>query len=126
MTCLFDGLTSLTLDGLHINLIESLHKELTVFRIHNSLHRSTQYLDIVFLQYTTLIEFNTTIQCSLSAKGQQDTVRTFFLYDTFYKKRLDWQEIDLVGNTLRSLHGSDIRIDEHRLHTLLTQRLQCL
>ena len=41
LTGLGDILASLTLDGLHTDLVEFLHEEFTVFRIHNGLHGRT-------------------------------------------------------------------------------------
>ena len=123
---LFYRITRLALDGLHINLVEFLHEEVTVFRIDNGLNRSTQYLDAIFFQYSFLVEFHTTVQRRLSTKRQQDTIRTLLFDDAFYKLRSNRLEIHSISNILTGLHRSDIRIDKYRVDTLFLQRLQRL
>ena len=123
---IFNIITGLTLDGLHANLVELFHEELAVFSIHDSLHRSTQHLHVVFLQYTTLIQLNTTVQCRLSTEGQQDAVWMFLGNNLLYEIWLYRQEIDFVGNALRRLDCGNIRIDEHSLDAFLAKRFQSL
>ena len=79
--CSFDALASFALDGLYADLVESFYEEFTVFRIDDGLHGGSQHADPVFLQNPTLEEFNTAVECSLAAKGEQDAVRTFLFYD---------------------------------------------
>ena len=96
---LLDVLASLTLDGLHVDFIQLLYEELTVLSIHDSLNRSTQYLDIIFLQDALAIEFHTTVEGSLTTEAEEDTVWLLLLDNTLYEVRLHWQEVNLVGNT---------------------------
>ena len=126
LASLLYGLTSLTLDGLYIYLVELLYEKLTVFGVYNSLYGSTKYLYIIFLKHATLVEFHTTVECCLSTESEQDAVRALFLDDTLYEIRLHRQVVDLVCYTLRSLHGSNVRIDKHCLHSLLTQCFKSL
>ena len=126
LTCLFDGLASLALDGLHANLVEFLHEELAVLRVDDGLHRRTQHLDAILLEHAALIQFHATVQCRLTTKGQQDAVRTFLLDDTLHEVRLHRQEIYLVGHTLRGLHRGNVRINQHRFDALFLQGFQGL
>ena len=126
LTGISDIITSLTLDGLHANLVEFPDKQFTVLSIHDSLHGRTQHFHTIFLQHATLIEFHTAVQRRLSTKGQEDAVWTFLLDDPLHEIRLHGQEVDLIGYTLGGLHRSDIRIDKHRLDALLAECLQGL
>ena len=126
LTHLLYILTGLAADGLDINLLEFLNKQFTVFRVHDGLYRSTQHLDVVFLEHATLIQLHTTVEGCLSSKTEQDSVWTLLLNDALHKIGLYWQEINLVCDTLGSLHCSNIGIDKHRGDTFLAQRLQRL
>ena len=122
----FHRLYRLADGSLHRNFIELLHKEVAVFGVHNSLDRGTQHLHAILLQHTFLIQFGTTVQCSLSAKCQQDAVGALLLDNLLNKIRSYGQEIHFICNTLRSLNRSDVRIYQHRADTFFTQRLQRL
>ena len=89
----------LALDGLYVNLIELLNEQLAVFCIHNSLHRSSQYTSVIFLEHTCLIQSHTAVKRSLSAKRQQHTVGAFFSDYLFYKIRSYRKEINLICHT---------------------------
>ena len=92
---------------------------LTVFGIHDGLYRRTQHLDVVLLEYTTLIKFHTAVQSRLTAEGQQNAVRTFFGNHLLNEVRLNRQEVDFIGYAFRRLHRSDVGIDKHRTDALL-------
>ena len=96
---LLDVLASLALDGLHVDFIQLLYEELTVLSIHDSLNRSTQHLDIIFLQDALAIEFHTTVEGSLTTEAEEDSVWLLLLDNTLYEVWLHWQEVNLVGNT---------------------------
>ena len=51
----FDIPASMALDGLHVDFIELLHEQFTVFRVDDSLYRSSEHLHAVFLQDSFLI-----------------------------------------------------------------------
>ena len=123
---LLNVLTGFALNGLHANFIETAHKEFTVFGVDDGLHGCTEHAHAVTFKNAALVEFHTAVQRRLSAKGQQDAVGTFFLDDSLNEIRLHGEEINLVGHTLRGLHGCDVRVDEHRLYAFLAQGLQCL
>ena len=116
----------LALDGLNTNLVETLHKEVTVFGVDDSLHRCTQHLDTIFLQHTLLIEFHTAVQGCLSAKTQEDAVRPFLLDDALHELRCHRLEIHRIGHILRGLYCGDVGVDEHRVNAFFLQRLQSL
>ena len=103
---------------LQLNLVEFLDEEVTVFRIHDSLDAGSQHLDAVFLQRAIQIQFRTAIQGSLSAECQQDTVRTLLLDNLCHEVSRHGLKIHLVGNTLRSLDGGNVRIDQHTGYSL--------
>ena len=119
-------LASLALDGLHIDFVQALHKQLAVFGIDDGLYGSAQHADTVSFQHTALIQLHAAVECRLPAKREQDAVGTLLLDDFLYEVGLDWQEIHFVGHALRGLHGSDIGVDEHRLDALFPQCLQSL
>ena len=87
-----------------------LHEQVTVFRVHDSLYRCTKYFPPYLSRIPLCVEFRTAVQCSLSAECQQDTVRTFFLDNFFYKISSYGKEIHFIGNSFRSLNGCDVRV----------------
>jgi len=58
--------------------------------------------------------------------SEQDTVRTLFLDDALHKLGRHGLEIHGVSDILRGLHRRNIGVNQHRMNTLLLQRLQCL
>ena len=122
----FHAFHSVALRSFHGYFIQLLHKEVTVFRVHDSLYRSTQHTYAIFLQSSVQVKLRTAVQCSLSAESQQDAVRLFFLDDFFYEIRSYRQEVNFIGNTFRCLDCSNIRIYQYRTHTFFTQSLQSL
>ena len=124
--CFFNRFTGVALDGFHVNLVQFLHEEFAVFCVNDCLNGRAKHLYVIFLQNLLLIESHTAVQCSLSTKCQEDALRLFLLDDLFYKKRCHGQEINLVGNTLGSLHRGNIGIDEHRFDALFLQCFQSL
>ena len=125
-TCILGILHRLALDGLHLDLVQFLHKKLAVFRVDDSLYGSTQHAHIVFLQNATLIKLHTAVQGRLAAKGEEDTVGTFLLDDFLHKERSDRQEVNLVCHTFTGLHRRNVRIDQHRVDAFFFQSLQRL
>ena len=123
---LLDGEACLALDGLDIYLVQTLHEEFAVFGVDNRLHGCTKYLHAVFLQRAVLVKRHTTVEGSLSAKGEQNAVGALFLYHLGYEERGDGQEINLVCYALAGLHRGDIRVDEHCVDTFLAQGFQRL
>ena len=103
-----------------------MHEELTILRVHNGLHRCTQYLDIVFLQDTTLVERHTAVQRGLPTKGQQDAIRPLLLDHLLHEEGGYRKEIDRIGHALGGLHCRDVGVDQDGLNTLLTDRFQRL
>ncbi len=99
--------------SLHLDFVQFLHEQITVFCIHDSFYRCTKHLYSVFIKNTLCVEFRTAIQRSLSAECQQDTIRTFFLDNFFYKISIYGKEIHFIGNTFRSLNGCDVRVYQY-------------
>ena len=123
---LLNSRAGLTLDGLHIYLVEFLHEEVAVLSIDNGLNGSTQHLDTIFLQDTLFVEFHTAVQRRLTTERQQDAVRTLFLNDALHELGRHGLEIHSVSDILRGLHRCNIGVNQHRMNTLFLQRLQCL
>ena len=103
-----------------------MHENLTVFRIYNSLYRGTENFYAIFLKNSIFVKGDTAVQCRLSTKGKHNAIRTFFFDDFLYKIRSDRQEVNLVGNAFRSLHGSDVRVDKNGVDTFFFQSFECL
>ena len=123
---LFYILAGFTLDGLYINFIKLLHKEFTVFSVHNGLNGRAENFHSIFFQHSRTVKLHTAVEGCLTPEAQQDAVGAFFLDDTLHKIGLYGQEIYLIGNALRSLDSCNVGIDEHRLDALFTQSFQCL
>ena len=95
---------------LQADLVQLLHKQVAVLCVHDGLYRGTQHLYAILLQHASLIQFRATVQCSLSAKRQQNAVGTLLLDDFGYEVGGYRLEIDLVGNTFRGLNGSNVGV----------------
>ena len=66
---LLNVLTSLTLDGLYVDLIQTLHKKLAVFCVHDGLDGCAKNADIILLKNTVLIELDAAVESCLAAEG---------------------------------------------------------
>ncbi len=110
---IFHAFYSLAHRSLHLNLIQFLHEQVTVFCVHDSFYRCTQYFHSILIKNTLCVQFGTAVQCSLSAESQQDTVRTFFLDNLFYEISSYGKEIHFIGNSFRSLNGCDVRVYQY-------------
>ena len=117
---------SFTFNSLYIDFIQLMHENLTVFRIDNGLYGSTENFYAIFLKNSIFVKGDTAVQCRLPTKGEHNTIRTFFFDDFLYKIRSDRQEVNLVGNAFRSLHGSDVRVDKNGVDTFFFQSFECL
>ena len=109
-----------------MNLIKLTHKELSVFGINDGLNGCSQDADAILVKYAAFVELDTTIECGLPTKCEENAVRTFLLNDALDEVGLHRQEVYLVGNALRGLYRRNVGIDEYRLHSLLAKRLQSL
>ena len=109
-----------------MDFVQFLYEQLTVFRIHDGLYRSTEYAGIVFFEYTCLVKSYTAVQGCLSTERQQHTVGTFLGDDFLYEIRSDGQEVNFVGHTFRGLHGGDVRVDQDGFDTFFLQGFQGL
>ena len=114
------------LDSLHIDLCEFFVEEFAVLGVHDSLDRGTEYLNIIFLKYASLVKIHTTVERGLASECKENALWGFLLDDLLHKICSHRKEIYLVGNLLRSLDCSDVRVDEDSLDTLLLECLECL
>ena len=96
-TCLLDVGAGLALDGLDVNLVQFLNKQLAVFGVHDGLHGRTQHFNAILFEYAALVKLYAAVKRCLSAKGQENPVGAFFLDNPFNEIRLNGQEIYLVG-----------------------------
>ena len=125
-TGVFGVLDGLALDGLHVDFVQFLHEEFAVFGVDDGLHGGAQHLHVVLLEHAFLVEGHAAVQCRLPAKGQHDAVRPLLLDDLLNEVGGDRQEVNLVGHTLRGLHGGDVGVDEDGLDALFLEGLECL
>ncbi len=86
----------------------------------------TPDLDVVLGKNTTLLELDTTVEGSLTTKGQQQTIGALALNDRFNISRRHREEVDLVSKTLHCLDGGNVGVDEDGADTLLFHGLHCL
>ena len=86
---ILDILYGFRLDGLYVDFIKFLDKELAVFGVDDGLYGSSQYLHIVFVKSSGAEEFHTAVQCGLSAKGKHDALGAFLFDYAFYEIRCD-------------------------------------
>ena len=113
-------------DGFYVYLIEFLYEKLAVFGVHDGLYGCTEYLHVVLFQCAVLVEAHAAVECRLPAKGEQDAVGAFFLYDPLYEIGRDGQEVYLVGNPFRCLYGGDVGVDEYGVYTLFFEGFEGL
>ena len=114
------------LDGEHAYLVQALHEQLAVLSIHDGLDRSAKHLHSVFFKHAAAVEFHAAVEGGLASEGQEDALRALLRYYLFDEKRGYWQEIDTVGDSFRSLDGSDVGVDQDRLHAVFAQGLESL
>ena len=113
-------------NGLDIDFIEFIDEDLAVFGINDRLDGSAEHLEVIFVEYALVEKLDTAVESGLAAEREHDSLRTFAGYHLLDKERGDGQEVDMVGDSLGSLHCRDIGIDEHCLYTLLAECLECL
>ena len=123
---IFGCLYGMALDRLDADLIELASEEVTVFRVHNGLDGSTQYLDIVLLEDAALVECYTAVERCLSAEGKEDPLRTLLLDDLLDEEGGDGEEVDLVSDAFGGLYRGDVGVDEYGAYPLFAHGLECL
>ena len=116
----------LALDRLHVDLVEFLDEFLPVLRVDDRLYGRTHYLHAVFFEHAAAVELHAAVQGRLAAEREQDALRALLLDYLLDVLGRDGQEINLVGDVLRSLDRSDVRVDEHRVDAFLLERLERL
>ena len=82
---------------------------ITIFAVSFAI---AQFEHIKLVQYA-FTGIRAAVQCSLSAKCQQDAVGTFFLDNLFYEISSYGKEIHFIGNAFRSLNGCDVRVYQY-------------
>ena len=112
--------------GFQTNLVQSLHKEVAVFGVHNRLNRGAKHLHAILLENTLLKQLGAAVECGLTTKREQDTIRALLLDDFSHKVSVHRQEVHLVGNAFRGLNCSDVGVDQYRTNTIFTKGFQCL
>ncbi|CDB81702.1 uncharacterized protein BN507_01766 [Bacteroides clarus CAG:160] len=125
-TGIFGILHSLALNGFYIDFIQLPDEYLTVFRIYDSLHGSTEHLYTVLLKNPLLVKLHAAVQRRLSAKSEHNAVGALFLDNFLHEIRGNGQEVNLVGHTFRGLHRSDVRVYKYGMDTFFFQCLERL
>ena len=123
---LFHVFCRMRLDGLDIDFIKLVHEKFPVLRVHDSLDRSTENLNVIFLKYVIFIQFHTAVQCRLTAEREQDSLRTLLGNDFFHKERRHRKEVDLVCDSFRCLDRGNVRVDQDGLNAFFAQSLERL
>ena len=121
-----ERLTRLRYRHLEVDLVELLHEEVAVLGVHDGLDTRTEHPHPILLEHSRLEKLCANIETCLSAPCQHDAVGALLLDNLSNKKGIDWQEINLVSNTLRGLDSSHVRIDEYGTDALLAERFQRL
>ncbi|KAH3660696.1 hypothetical protein OGATHE_005028 [Ogataea polymorpha] len=109
-----------------IDLIQRLSKQVSVLRGLQSFDWSPKNLDTIFFENTHFFQLNTNVQTSLASKCEQHSIRSFPFNDIRNVLGSDWKIVDLVGKGMRSLVGSNIRVNQDRLLVGLLQGLDGL
>ena len=113
-------------DGLDVDLVEFLDKELAVFSVDDGAHGGAEHLHAVALEHSRAEELHAAVEGGLAAEGEQDAVGALLGDDALDKGGRHGQEVYLVGKSLGGLHGGDVGVDEHSLEPLLLHGLERL
>jgi hypothetical protein len=130
---LFGGIESLINsadgDGLgngDVDLLQGLGKKVSIFGNLQSANAGSEDLDAVLLEQTEALHLDTQVQSSLSTKRQEDAVGLLLFDDIANILGGDWQIVDLIGEGVVGLDGSDIRVDEDGRDASLLESLESL
>ena len=114
------------LDGLDSDFVELLDEELAVLGVDDRLNRRAEHPDPVFLKHSAAVEFHSAVQRGLAAEREQYALGLLLGDDLLHEVGGHRQEVDFVRHALRSLHGRDVGVDEHRGDAFFPERLECL
>ena len=120
---LFSGNGGCTPRNIHADTVEALYEQIAILGITNGLNGSSEHRDTELLQHAFLVEFEPAVERRLTAEGDQNSIRSFFLDNLRHEMSIHRQKIDFIREMIRRLDGCDIRIHQDRGESLL---LQCL
>jgi len=106
--------------------VQRLNEEVSVLGHLERPDLRTQHLHAQSLEHTHLVQLDTDVQGRLSTECQQDTVRALLLQHVGDIVGGDGQEVDLRGEVVRGLDGSDVGVDEDRVDVALSEGLDSL
>jgi hypothetical protein len=92
--------------------VQSVDKELSVFRYFKGSDGGSEDLDAESLQDTHLVELNTNVQGGLTTKGEEDPIWAFLFENVRDIIGGDGEEVDFVCEVVGGLDGSDVGVDE--------------
>lgn len=101
--------------GKKLLTIQCLSKEISILADKESADRGTEDLDVQTVKDSHLVELNTTVQGSLTAKGQEDSIGSLTLNNVFEVLGGDREEVDSVSKSVRGLDRSNVRVNENSL-----------
>ena len=101
-------------------------EEISILCLPNRLNRRAEHLNIVSFENTGLVQCEAAVQCGLTAKTEEDTIRFLLLNDLFHKIRTHGQEVDFVGQVVRGLDCRDVGINKNGPYTEVLQGLHSL
>lgn len=92
--------------------VQSVDKELSVFRNFKGSDGGSEDLDAESLQDTHLVELNTDVEGGLTTEGEEDPIWALLLEDVRNIIGGDGEEVDFVCEVVGGLDGSDIGVNE--------------
>ena len=122
------------IDGVHgdglgdgdVDLLKGLGEEISVLRKLQCPDTGTENLDTVLLEEAELLHLDTQIEGGLTTEGQEDTIGLLPLDDVLDVLGGDGEVVDLVGEGVVGLDGSDVGVDQHGSNTGLLEGLERL
>jgi hypothetical protein len=106
--------------------VQRLNEQITVLRHFECADGRTQDFDAQSLQHSHLVELDTDVESRLTTKREEDAIGTFLLEDVGDVVGRDREEVDLAGEMVGSLDGSNVWVDEDRLNVGFSKSLDGL
>lgn len=119
-------MTGLALYGFDVDLGELFYEEFAVFGVHYDLDGCAEHLDSILFEHSLPIEFNSAVECCLSAECEEDALWPLLFYNFFDEVGRYREEVDLVGYAFACLYGGDVWVDEYGLYSFFAECFECL
>eukprot|EP00760_Papus_ankaliazontas_P002038 PhM_4_TR10802/c0_g2_i1/m.9394 len=109
-----------------VDLQKGRGEKVAVFGDFNGIDGGAQHTHTVTFQHTSLLQSNTAVQGCLSTEAKENAIRLFLHNNTLDIRHSDRNEVDVVGDAFRRLHGCNVGVDQHGLDALLLEALATL